>query len=103
MNSTQKVALSKVISPATKPHRRALTPMQQRIVSLLPATTDELAQALYNRVTQYERRLIYVHIRLLRLRLPRSSRLISRRREVYSNRDCRVTYDLEVGAPHRED
>ncbi len=84
-----------------------LTPTQQRILEQLPATPDELAQALYGRLTRYERRLIYVHIALLRRRLNGTARIISRRRETWSDADdstlraepqgeaCRVIYELE--------
>lgn len=54
-----------------------LTPTQQKIIGLLPATPDQLAQALYGRATESEHRpelvegrnLVYVHIALLRRRL----------------------------------
>lgn len=86
--------------------RNHLTPTQQQILERLPATPGELAQALYGRVTRYERRLIYVHIALLRRRLAclepgrrdGTVRIISRRRKAGSDTDesaCRVIYELE--------
>jgi len=92
-----------------------LTPTQRQIVELLPARPDELAQALYGRVTRYERRLVYVHIALLRRRLTCSeasaeasteapgrrdgtARIVSRRREAWPDADdstCRVIYEME--------
>lgn len=78
--------------------RNHLTPIQQQILERLPATPDELAQALYGRVTRYERRLIYVHIALLRRRLNGTARIVSRRRKAGSDADgstCRVIYELD--------
>ncbi len=75
-----------------------LTPTQQRILERLPATPDQLAQALYGRVTESERNLVYVHIALLRRRLNGTARIISRRRQAWSDADdstCRITYELE--------
>jgi len=80
--------------------RNPLTPTQQQILERLPATPDELAQALYGRVTRYERRLIYVHIALLRRRLNGTARIISRRRKAGSDAEgstCRVIYEFVQG------
>jgi DNA-binding response OmpR family regulator len=82
--------------------RNGLTPTQQQILERLPATPDELAQALYGRVTRYERRLIYVHIALLRRRLNGTARILSRRRKTGSDADgstCRVIYELDPCQP----
>ncbi|HID22050.1 MAG TPA: helix-turn-helix domain-containing protein [Planctomycetaceae bacterium] len=65
----------------------------------MPATPDQLAQALYGRATESERNLVYVHIALLRRRLNGTARIISRRRqEAWPDADdspCRIIYDLE--------
>ncbi len=76
---------------------KQLTPTQQKIVKCLPATADELAMALYRRSTQYERRLIYVHISLLRHRLNGAVRIGTRRRrrDEVDGSTCRVVYVLE--------
>jgi len=86
-----------------------LTPTQQRIIDLLPATPDEIAQALYGRATASERNLVYVHIALLRRRLNGAARVISQSvserqplaktvRETQPGEDsytCRIIYDLD--------
>jgi len=55
-----------------------LTPTQKHILQLLPATPDQLAQALYGRATASERNLVYVHVALLRRRLNGTARITSR-------------------------
>ena len=96
----------RILHSAFSTIRNPLTPTQQQILERLPATPNELAQALYGRVTRYERRLIYVHIALLRRRLTcpepgrrdGTARIISRRRKTRSDAEgstCRVIYELE--------
>jgi len=55
-----------------------LTPTQRKILRRLPATPDQLAQALYGRATASERNLVYVHVALLRRRLNGTARITSR-------------------------
>ena len=63
-----------------------LTPTQRKILRRLPATPDQLAQALYGRATASEHRpelveggnLVYVHVALLRRRLNGTARITSR-------------------------
>jgi len=77
---------------------RSLTPTQQKLIEHLPATAEELAQALYGRATAAERNLVYVHIYHLRRRLNGRGHIVTRRRERYPDADdstCRIVYDLE--------
>jgi len=55
-----------------------LTPTQRKILERLPATPDQLAQALYGRATASERNLVYVHVALLRRRLNGVAQIASR-------------------------
>jgi len=76
-----------------------LTPTQQRILELLPASAQELAMALYNDATRAELLCIYAHISYLRRRLD-GRRIATRRLSKRTGR--RVEYFC-VPAAHREE
>lgn len=74
-----------------------LTPIQQQIIQHLPASADELAQALYARATVDERNLVYVHIYHLRRRLNGRGRITTRRRQRddFDASPCHIIYEFE--------
>ena len=85
---------------------RSLTPIQQKIIECLPATAEELAQALYGRATRDERNLVHVHIYHLRRRLNGRGHIVTRRRQRddpssgsstgFDASPCRVVYELNT-------